>query len=302
MNWKMESKLIFENAKEMIMCGIDDYQNRKAINSMIRSLYAGLLLLYKAYVIENNGNISGDTRINIIELKEKINEIDNEYFSKRVFKKKERERIFIENEFSNIEKDYGSLEDVIDKINKFRNAAEHKYYYDKIDSTEDEYSIDEYFSLLVIVILDFMEKYLRKDPIEEFPYKILEYLYNNPETIILIMEFIENFFEKNDIDKNAICQSCFSTIFIPIPKNEYDNMEKFELHNSKQLDDIEKIMLEEITDENEILDIITSKKYLKKTHVKCMNEICGIEESLENFKIENEEWKEINKFIDEEIE
>ena len=33
-----------------------------------------------------------------------------------------------------------------------------------------------------------------------------------------------------------------------------------------------------------------------------MNEICGIEESLENFKIENEEWKEMNKFIDEEIE
>lgn len=88
MNQEMESKLIFENAKEMIMCGIDDYWNRKAINSMIRSLYAGLLLLYKAYVIENSGSISGDTRINIRELKDKINEMDDKYFSKRVFKKK----------------------------------------------------------------------------------------------------------------------------------------------------------------------------------------------------------------------
>lgn len=302
MNQEIESKLIFENAKEMIMCGIDDYWNRKAINSMIRSLYAGLLLLYKAYVIQNSGSISGDDRINIIELKAKIKEIDDKYFSKRVFKEKESERIFIEDNFSDIEKNYGSLEDVIDKINKFRNVAEHKYYYDKIDNTEDEYTIDEYFSLLVVVILDFMKKYLEKDPIEEFPYKILEYLYKGPETIGLMIEFIENFFVENGIDKDAICQNCFSEIYIPIPKNEYDNTDKFELHNPKQLDDIEKITLEEITDENEILDIVTSKKYLKKSHVKCINEICGIEESLEDFKIKNEEWKEINKVIDEEIE
>nr|DAN74514.1 MAG TPA: hypothetical protein [Caudoviricetes sp.] len=297
MNQETESKLIFENAKEMIMCGIDDYWNRKAINSMIRSLYAGLLLLYKAYVIENSGSISGDTRINIKELKDKINEIDDKYFSKRVFKEKERERIFVENEFSNVEKDYGSLEDVIDKINKFRNVAEHKYYYDKIDCAEDEYSIDEYFSLLIVVILDFIEKYLRKDLIEEFPYKILEYLYINPETTALMIEYIVNFFIKNGINEETIYQSC---IYIPIPKNEYDNTDKFELHNSKQLDDIGKIMAEEIIDENEILDILTSKKYLKKTHVRYINESCEIEKSLEDFKKENEEWEEINKLFDEE--
>lgn len=300
MNQEMESKLIFENAKEMIMCGIDDYWNRKAINSMIRSLYAGLLLLYKAYVIEKSGNISGDTRINIKELKDKINEIDDKYFSKRVFKEKERERIFIENEFSNIEKDYGSLEDVIDKINKFRNAAEHRYYCDKIDSAEDEYSIDEYFSLLVVIILDFIEKYLGKDLIEEFPYKILEYLYINTETTSLMREYIINFFIKNGINEEAICQECFSTIFIPIPKSEYDNIDKFELHNSKKLEDIEKARIKEITDENEILEIVTSKKYLKKTHVRCINEICKIEKSLEDFKKKNEEWKEINKLLDDE--
>ena len=59
-------------------------------------------------------------------------------------------------------------------------------------------------------------------------------------------------------------------------------------------------MTEEIIDENEILDILTSKKYLKKTHVRYINENCEIEKSLEDFKKENEEWEEIDKLFDEE--
>lgn len=204
---------LLENSIISIQIGIEDYfsNDSKRIASCVRNLYSGILLLFKAKLLDLCPPNSDEVLIK----KEIIPVIDG---NKLVFKGKGDNTIDVRD----IEVRFKSLNiktdwPIIKKIQKERNFIEHYYAASNIDTLK---------SIIVntlVIVNDFIKNELSLKPIDLLGDTWLKmitikdiYLNEKSECINKIEKMFS--FEENQIQvvKNMYCNNCGSELLIPV--------------------------------------------------------------------------------------
>lgn len=229
---------IMKNAVGMITVGIEDYligeEYRKY--SAVRSIYAGILLLYKAYLyrITPQGGNQGD----LIYLHESDVDINTDLSANYKRKIKRNKTIGFDEIIKLLNKTGYSVEnDKLRRLNKLRCEIEHLYV------NEELKTVDEVFYFSTSLISDFYAKKLQQDPCEDFGEEMWENLVDKKndfseklsESIRTFSTFKNAFPYSGPIIGQMRCPYCRSRILKFVKLNELP------MHSTAKCDNCEHI-------------------------------------------------------------
>lgn len=206
---------IMENAVGMITVGIEDYLQGSEYRkySAVRNVYAGILLLYKAYlyrITPENGN-QGD----LIYSHDSDVDIDGNLSATYTRKIKKNKTIGFHEIKKLLKKiGYNVQKDKLNKLNELRCDIEHLYVNKELKN------VDEIFYYSTSLIADFYFKKLNYDPCEDFEEEKWNSLIDRKKdfgeriksSIKSFSNLQANFPQLEPIIGHMRCQSCRSRI------------------------------------------------------------------------------------------